>query len=95
MTDDAIDAIEKYYSQYGAAQGIDRMRRGFPRLRHHMETTGTAGEPVAQGSVAGMQADLRALERLPEPTAFQEAKAHEIRDMLSAAGLMGDRPYKG
>ena len=92
MTD---EEIAKYYSQYGATQGIDRMRQGFPRLRRRMEATGTAGEPVALGTVAGMQADLRALEKLPEPTDFHEAKAHEIRDMLAVTGLMGDRPCKG
>jgi Pyridoxamine 5'-phosphate oxidase len=41
-----------------------------------------------------MKADLRALERLPEPTAFQEAKAHEIRDLLSATGLMATGPTR-
>ena len=89
------EEIEKYYSRYGATQGVDRMRRDFPRLRHHMEVTGTDGQQVALGTEAGMQADLRALEKLPEPTAAQRAKAHEIRDMLAARGLMGDRPYKG
>jgi hypothetical protein len=92
MTD---EEVEKYYRQYGAAQGIDRMRRDFSRLIRHMEATGTVRQQVVLGTDAGMQADLHALEKLPEPTAAQRAKAHEIRDMLAARGLMGDRPYKG
>lgn len=88
------EEIEKYYRPYGAAQSIDRMRPGFARLGRRMEVTGTASQQVTLGTEAGMQADLRALETLPEPTDHQRAKAHEIRDMLAAKGLMGDRPTK-
>jgi hypothetical protein len=60
-----------------------------------MEATGTASQPVALDTIAGLQAALHAREKLPEPTADQRAKAHEIRDVLAAMGLMGDRRYKG
>ena len=92
MTD---EEIEKYYRPYGAAQSIDRMSPGFARLGRRMEVTVTASQQVTLGTEAGMQSYLRALETLPEPTYHQRAKAHEIRDMLAAKGLMGDRPHKG
>jgi hypothetical protein len=92
---EGLSVTDEEIEKYGAAQGIDRMRRDFPRLRRRMEATGTAGQQVALGTDAGVQADLRVLEKLPEPSAAQRAKAHEIRDLLAAKGLMGDRPYKG
>jgi hypothetical protein len=60
-----------------------------------MEATGTGSQRLALGTVAQMQADLRVLETAPDPTPFQRATAHQIRDVLAIMGFMGDRPYKG
>jgi hypothetical protein len=89
------EELATYYSQSLAGQSIEGMRPGFSRLARRMEATGTAGQQLALGSVAQLQADLRVLETAPDPTPHQRATAHNIRDVLAHMGLMGDRPYKG
>lgn len=47
--------LAKYYSQYGAAQGIDRMGPGLPRKIRRMKATGTASQQVTLGTNARLR----------------------------------------
>jgi len=87
--------IESYLRQTQFAQTIKALRKDFPDMIRHWRKLSIDLVPVRLGSVTALFVDLHLLERVPEPTHFQRAKAHEIRDMLAAMGLMGDRKYKG
>lgn len=82
------DDMERYLSQYGAAQGIDAMRPRFVRWIRHLQALGVGGVPLARGSASALHVDRMALQVSTNRKA--KSRGHDVRDTQPAV-----RPYKG